>query len=188
MAGMSTGKTHPHPSPLPSRERGLHSFEVAVQAMEETDGLPPVGWTEGVVVRALEAAEAPAGSLVSVVFAGDDVVRDLNREHRGLDETTDVLAFSFAHEGEYYGEPDGRVSVEELPGFALPPGQPEPLGEVIVSHPQAVRQAAEAGRTVRGELAALLAHGVLHLLGYDHMEPGDEAVMKGLESRVLAGL
>ena len=132
-----------------------HQFDVSVQAMEDAYDLPPEEWTEAVVVRALDVAEAPSGSRVSVVFAGDEVVRELNREHRGLDETTDVLAFSFAHEGEYYGEPDGRIPVDEMPGFALPPGEPEPLGEVIVSYPQAVRQAAEAGRTVRVELAAL---------------------------------
>ena len=172
MAGMSTN--------------ARQTFDVSVQTMEEGHDLPSEGWVEDVVVLALKAGEAPDGSGVSVVFAGDDVVRDLNREHRGLDETTDVLAFSFAHEGEYYGEPDGRVPVEEMPGFALPPGQSEPLGEVILSYPQAVRQAGDAGRTVQRELAALLAHGVLHLLGYDHMEPDDEAVMKALEVRILS--
>ena len=178
MAGMSTN--------------ARQTFDVSVQTMEEGHDLPSEGWVEDVVVLALKAAEAPDGSGVSVVFAGDDVVRDLNGEHRGLDETTDVLAFSFAHEGEYYGEPDDRTPVEEMPGleempgFALPPGHSEPLGEVIVSYPQAARQAADSGRTVQGELAALLVHGVLHLLGYDHMEPDDETVMKALETRVLA--
>ncbi len=162
------------------------SFDVSVQAIDEGHDLPPEGWVEGVVALALKAADAPEGSGVSVVFAGDDVVHELNREHRGLDETTDVLAFSFAHEGEYYGEPDERVPVDEMPGFMLPPGQVEPLGEVIVSYPQAVRQADAAGHAVREELAALLAHGVLHLLGYDHIEPEDETVMKALESRILA--
>ncbi len=172
MAGMSTS--------------AQQSFDVSVQTIDEGRDLPPEGWAEEVVALALKAAEAPEGSGVSVVFAGDDVVRELNREHRGLDETTDVLAFSFTHEGEYYGEPDERVPVDEMPGFTLPPGQMEPLGEVIVSYPQAVRQADAAGRAVREELAALLVHGVLHLLGYDHLEPDDVAVMKGLESRVLA--
>lgn len=161
-------------------------FDVSVQTIDEGHHLPPEDWVEDVVVLALKAADAPEGGGVSVVFTGDDVVRELNREHRGLDETTDVLAFSFAHEGEYYGEPDERVPVDEMPGFTLPPGQPEPLGEVIMSYPQAVRQADAAGRAVREELAALLAHGILHLLGYDHVEPDDEAVMKALEDRILA--
>ena len=174
MAGMSTSDRQP--------------FDVSVQAIDEGHDLPQEVWVEGVVSLALKVAEAPVGSGASVVFAGDDVVRELNREHRGLDETTDVLAFSFAHEGEYYGEPGVRTPVEELPRFALPPGQPEPLGAVIVSYPQAVRQADAAGGAVREELAALLVHGVLHLLGYDHMEPDDEAVMKGLECRILAGV
>ena len=172
MAGMSAAPSPP--------------FDVSVQTIEDGHDLLPEGWVEDVVVRALKIAVAPEGSGVSVVFAGDDVVRELNREHRGLDETTDVLAFSFAHEGEFYGEPDGRVPVDEMPGFTLPPGQPEPLGEVIVSYPQAVRQADAVGRTVREELAALLAHGVLHLLGHDHMEPDEEALMKALETRILA--
>ena len=161
-------------------------FDVSVQAIDDRYDLPPEDWVEDVVVLALEAGEAPEGSGVSVVFAGDDVVRELNREHRGLDETTDVLAFSFAHEGEYYGEPNEKLPVDEMPGFTLPPGQPEPLGEIVVSHPQAVRQADAAGRSVREELAALLVHGALHLLGHDHMEPDEEAVMKGLEGRILA--
>lgn len=172
MAGMSASLGQP--------------FGVSIQAIDDGHDLPPEDWVQDVVVLALEAAEAPEGSEVGVVFAGDDVVRELNREHRGLDETTDVLAFSFAHEGEYYGEPDGKTPVDEMPGFALPPGQSEPLGELIVSYPQAVRQADAAGRTVENELAALLAHGVLHLLGYDHMEPDEEAEMKALETRILA--
>ncbi len=162
------------------------SFDVSVQTIEEGLDLPPESWIADVVGLALKAVRVQEGGGVSVVFAGDEVVRDLNREHRGLDETTDVLAFSFAHEGEYYGEPDEKVSIDELPGFALPPGQAEPLGEIIVSYPQAVRQADAAGRTVTEELAALLVHGALHLLGYDHMEPDEEAAMKALESRVLA--
>jgi len=162
------------------------AFDVSVQTIEEGHDLPPASWVEEVAALALRAAEAPEGSGVSVVFAGDEVVRDLNREHRGLDETTDVLAFSFTHEGEYYGEPDEKVPIDEMPGFALPPGQAESLGEIIVSYPQAMRQADAAGRTVTEELAALLVHGALHLLGYDHMEPEEEAAMKALENRVLS--
>ena len=162
------------------------SFDVSVQTIEEGFALPPESWIADVVSLAQKAAGAQEGSGVSVVFAGDDVVRKLNREHRGLDETTDVLAFSFTHEGEYYGEPDEKVPIDEMPGFALPPGQAEPLGEIIVSYPQAMRQADAAGRTVTEELAALLVHGALHLLGYDHMEPEEEAAMKALENRVLS--
>ena len=163
------------------------AFDVSVQTIEEGLDLPPESWVEGVVALALKAAGAPEGSGVSVVFAGDQVVRELNREHRGLDETTDVLAFSFAHEGEYHGEPDERVPVDEMPGFALPPGR---AGAAGGGH-RVLSPGGQAGGCRRDgpsaeELAALLVHGALHLLGYDHMEPDDEAVMKALEDRVLS--
>ncbi len=164
-------------------------FDVTIQAIGQFNGLPPEERLEDTVVRALAAAEAAPGSSVSVVIAGDEVVRELNQKHRGLDETTDVLAFSFAHEGDYYGDPGGRPSsIEDMPDFALPPGQKEPLGEVVVSYPQAQRQASAAGRSVHREMAALLAHGALHLMGYDHMEPGEEAAMRALEERIMSGV
>ena len=144
---------------------------------------------EKALVSAFDGPDAPAGGAtgtLSLVVADDDTVRDLNRRHRGLDETTDVLAFSPEHAGEYYG--DDRPDPPP-PGdfdFVTPPGQEAGLGEVIISYPQAVRQAGESGRDVNHELAALLVHGVLHLVGYDHMEPEEEAAMKAVESAVLS--
>ena len=135
------------------------------------------------VVAALIAGSAEDGASISIVIASDDVVRKLNDTHRGLDEHTDVLAFSFSHEGRYYGEEQLESVDEQM--FVLPPGESEPLGEVIVSYPQALRQADEAGHSVKKELVVLLIHGVLHLLGHDHMEPVDEAIMKPLEALAL---
>ena len=59
---------------------------------------------------------------VSVVIADDEVVRELNRQHRGLDENTDVLSFSFTHEGEYYGEEERDKSETDI-DFVLPPSE-----------------------------------------------------------------
>ena len=60
------------------------------------------------------------------------------------------------------------------------------MGEVVVSYPQAVLQARESGRALEPELANLVCHGVLHLLGYDHEEPEEEALMREKEEAVLA--
>ena len=68
----------------------------------------------------------------------------------------------------------------------MPPGEAEGLGEVIISYPQAERQAQAAGHSVVRELAHLLAHGILHLLGYDHLKVEDEAVMQAKEADVPA--
>ena len=71
--------------------------------------------------------------------------------------------------------------------FVLPPGENEDvsLGEIIISYPQTCRQAEQAGHPVGQELTVLLVHGVLHLLGYDHEEPDDEAVMKAATARAM---
>jgi probable rRNA maturation factor len=163
----------------------LKPFAVTVQVLEDFDGLAGEDWLKAVARRAMAAGSAEPGAGVGVVIAGDQVVRDLNKAHRGLDEDTDVLAFSFVHEGEYHGEEQRRPDPAGDAGFVLPPEETDTLGEVIISYPQARRQAAEAGHGLDRELTVLLAHGVLHLLGHDHLEPGEAAAMKGLERQVI---
>ena len=117
------------------------------------------------------AAESVPNAELGVLITDDEAVRRLNAEYAGEDETTDVLAFSL-REGEVFVSPDEVTR----------------LGEVIISFPTASRQAAEAGRLVDEEMAHLLVHGILHLLGYDHVEPEEERVMRGREAELLASL
>ena len=138
-----------------------------------------------IAARALSVGRAGDESSLSVVVAGDEAVRGLNRQHRGLDETTDVLSFSFAHAGEYLGDPEPTAVVDDDIGFVLPPGQDATLGEVVISYPQAERQAAQSGHPVEKELAVLLTHGIMHLLGHDHEVPEEAAAMKRVERRVF---
>jgi probable rRNA maturation factor len=107
-----------------------------------------------------------------VVLADAVTVQDLNRLYRGRDEPTDVLSFA-SSEGAFFQE-----SREETPS----------LGEVIVCLPVAEAQAKEAGRAAGGEVAHLLVHGLLHILGYDHEEPAGGEAMKQREDDLLAGL
>ena len=134
----------------------------------------------------LESESCDPHTQVSVVIADDDVVRELNLQHRGLDENTDVLSFSFTHEGEYYGEEDRSARETDI-DFVLPPTESNDasLGEIIISYPQTRRQAERDGHPVDRELTVLLVHGVLHLLRYDHEEPDDEAVMKAATARAM---
>ena len=127
------------------------------------------------IARRVLAAEGVAGPAhVGIVVADDETVRGLNQRFLGLDEPTDVLSF-------------GLAAADEAP-FALPPEEEASLGEVVIAYPTALRQAAEAGRTVEAEVAHLLVHGLLHLLGYDHERPEDEAAMRRREEEILAGL
>jgi rRNA maturation RNase YbeY len=97
------------------------------------------------------------GSELSLALVGDDEMQRLNRDYRGKDRTTDVLAFA-----QREGEPNA-VAAHGL------------LGDVVISVSTAVRQAAERGHALEHELTELLVHGILHLLGYDHERSPAEA-------------
>ena len=145
-------------------------------------------WIDAVVASTLSIRPEWSSERVSVVIADDESVAELNREHRGLDETTDVLSFSNRHSGRYYGEGGERETAPGDMEFVLPPGHDADLGEVIVSYPQVIRQARQAGHTVQKELAIMLAHGILHLLGYDHEREAEAAEMFSLQGRAIAAL
>ena len=117
------------------------------------------------------AAESVPESELGVLVTDDEAVRRLNREYACEDEATDVLAFSL-REGEEFVSPDGVARV----------------GEVIISYPTASRQAAEAGRLPEDEIAHLLVHGILHLLGYNHAEAEEERVMRARTEALLSAL
>ena len=178
---------------LNSSEEPLAGPAVPVQVLEGFQGLVSEQWLASLAGRVLALCAGPQSDstgppTLEVVIAADETLRELNRRHRGLDETTDVLAFAFAHQGEYYGgsEPPFQWSADV--DFVVPPGESANLGEIIISYPQAVRQADDSGHPIRRELAILVVHGVLHLLGYDHMEPHDEVEMKAREADLLAGV
>ena len=94
-------------------------------------------------------------------------LRDLNRQFAGEDKVTDVLAFGSGT------------------GFPGDDGAAATLGDIAISLPQARRQAAAAGHSEHREIAMLTAHGVLHLLGYDHAEPDEEREMFGITGGIL---
>ena len=144
-------------------------------------------WVRRVARAALAIADEGGDRTVSIVIADDDTLRDLNRRFRGLDEVTDVLSFGDTGEGgSGYEVPAfaGTTGVE----FPSLPDEPASLGEVVLSYPLAIRQADEHNVAVEDEAALLIVHGVLHLLGHDHAEPGEEAAMKALERAALDSL
>jgi probable rRNA maturation factor len=116
--------------------------------------------------RVVAAAPRARATSVTVCLAGDALVKRLNGAYRGKHRTTDVLAFP----AEGGTAPDGTRH----------------LGDVVISVPQARRQASRDGRPLARELRLLLLHGYLHLLGYDHEV--DDGRMKRLESRLARRL
>jgi probable rRNA maturation factor len=133
----------------------------------------------------LSAAKAPSPASIGLVLSDDRELAELNERHMGERGPTDVLSFPLLemHHGEVVADPAG----------ARPPHQRLHLGDIVVSVERAVEQA-EQGRggqtsdvrwSAADELRLLVAHGVLHVCGWDHAEPDQEAEMRALERVIL---
>jgi len=130
-------------------------------------------WVRKIVRRVLQAEKVPSPYEVSLVITDSGTVRRLNRDYRGVDQPTDVLAFSMHQQ-----EAD----------FILPPDNVLRLGEVVISYPRAAEQAREQGHSTARELALLVIHGMLHLLGYDHDKPEEGKKMRAREKELLENI
>jgi len=126
---------------------------------------------EAAVFSAMRAAGELGPAALSVVVGSTDGIRALNREYAGKDEETDVLSFP----------------AEDIP-YAVEPGEPPYLGDIYIAFPVAQAQAASRGLSVTAELQTLAVHGTLHLLGYDHGQPDEEAAMMALQTSALEAL
>jgi probable rRNA maturation factor len=129
------------------------------------------GEVERLATAVLEAEGVGANASLSVVIVDDAEIHALNRQFRGVDAPTDVLAFAD-------DAPDPRF----VDGSAQEPY----LGDVIVSYSRACLQAAEQGHDVTVELRLLIVHGVLHLLGHDHATPSEKREMWARQDAILA--
>jgi probable rRNA maturation factor len=116
----------------------------------------------------LELEKADKKAEVSIVFTDDQEIAELNKEYRGIDNPTDVLSFALM-EGEDFGEDSGEVA----------------LGDVVISVETAKKQAEQAGHSMDDEIDILLAHGLLHLLGYDHAEKSEEKIMFARQAEIV---
>ena len=115
---------------------------------------------------------------ISLTLTDDESIREINREHRGIDKPTDVLSFPMLEfDGDCY-------DVEEEPDSGL-----VVLGDIVISMERAAAQAEEYGHGLKREAAFLTAHSMLHLLGYDHVDDEEgERVMREKQNRILNGL
>ena len=141
-----------------------------------TDGdfteCPDESWLRSLAEQVLLAQDVSSNVELGMVITTQEKVQELNRSYRGQDKPTDVLAFCMT-----------PVAGET---FVAPPDGILHLGEVIISYPQAVIQAKEQGHSIKRELAILIIHGVLHLLGYDHEKPEQRKQMRARETEILS--
>ncbi|MEG0361658.1 MAG: rRNA maturation RNase YbeY [Longicatena sp.] len=105
----------------------------------------------------------------SVIFATPDKIHEINREYRNIDRTTDVISFALKDSEDDYDLMDGE----------------DELGDIFINIEAIVQQAHEYGHSMRREVCFLFTHGLLHLLGYDHMKAEDEHIMFQLQDEIL---
>ncbi len=144
-------------------------IEITADSAQWARALPGA---EALVRQAVSAAWRAAGTgqkqtEISIVLGDDTLVRRLNGEYRGQDQTTNVLSFPGGDQAE--------------------PG-PHLLGDVILAYGTVAREAGEQNKTLGGHLQHLCVHGVLHLLGHDHQTDADAAAMEALEVVILEEL
>ena len=168
---MSESTSPPTGNPLSDDLSADEEGPIVVQVDEEFEAEVDAGDLVAAVAAAL-AAEDQSGE-VTVVVTTDDAVAELNEQYRDTEGPTDVLSFP---------------AQDPTPGFVAAPEMDAYLGDIIIALPYTRRQAAAVNRSLRDELRLLAIHGALHLLGYDHAEPDEEAAMWAKQDAILARL
>ena len=146
------------------------------------------------IADALGAANAPGPASIGLILSDDRELAALNMAHLGVTGATDVLSFPLLPPAAFPVHP-GAIGHPAAPAihFALPPGRRTHLGDIVISVERAIAQAG-AGRggqtgdirwSPADELRLLAIHGTLHVCGWDHADPTEEAAMRALEASVL---
>ena len=123
-------------------------------------------------VKVFKTLKLSGDYMTDVTIINNEEIHKINREYRKVDRPTDVISFAFLDE----------ESEKELKGG------PISLGQIIISYEKAEEQAREYGHSLLREMSFLFVHGMLHLLGYDHIKKEDEVVMFKLQDDILGGL
>jgi probable rRNA maturation factor len=197
IGGWYRASTRPRSVPprycLPMSTHYVDGWRIDVERREDVPRLVPATVLAAAVAAALDAAGAPRPASIGLILADDTELTELNEAHMGKDGPTDVLSFPLLAPADYPDHPGKGAGAADDAAFALPPGTRPHLGDIVVSVERAVEQA-DAGRggqtgdvrwDARDELRLLVTHGALHVCGWDHAEPEEEAAMRALERRLL---
>lgn len=154
---------------------------------EESDIKLPVDCrkiAEQVVEETLDYEGFPYEAEVEILLTDNEAIREMNREQRGIDRPTDVLSFPLI-EYEKAGDFD---ALEDQPDCFHPETGEALLGDIVISKEKVLSQAEEYGHSPVREYAFLIAHSMLHLLGYDHMEEQERLIMEKKQNDILENL
>ena len=139
-----------------------------------------------VIGEAVAYVNCPFEVSVEVTITDNESIREINKEQRDMDKATDVLSFPLV---DYEKAGDFAILEETENDFAYDYFDPDTgelmLGDIVISSEKVYEQAKEYGHSVKRELGFLVAHSMLHLFGYDHMEEEERATMEGMQSEIL---
>lgn len=160
------------------------TYHVEVET-EKTSDLNYREILEKVAERTLDMEKCPYEAEVSLLITDDEQIQIMNRENRDIDRSTDVLSFPMVE----YAVPAGFEQAEE---YAMDSFNPETgelmLGDIVISLDHVFEQAEKYGHSVMREFAFLIAHSMLHLIGYDHMISEEAKVMEEKQEAILDSL
>ena len=134
-----------------------------------------------IISAALDYEQCPYEAEINVVLTDNPGIRQVNREYRQIDAPTDVLSFpmlEYEAPGDFSGFEDQEASFHPESGELL-------LGDIVISKDKVLKQAEEYGHSPKREFAFLIAHSMLHLFGYDHMEEDERLVMEQKQREIL---
>ena len=137
-----------------------------------------------VVNAALDYENCPYEIELNVILTDNASIQEINHEYREIDAPTDVLSFPFID----YQNPSDFSNLEDCDNNFNPETGELIFGDIIVSVEKVMSQAEEYGHSTKRELAFLIAHSMLHLCGYDHMEEDERIVMEQKQSEILNSL
>lgn len=137
-----------------------------------------------VIEAAADYEECPYELTVNLLLTDNEGIQSINLDFRGMDKATDVLSFPMIE----YKKPGEFEFLEEENGYFEPDSGELVLGDIAISKEKVLSQAEEYGHSVKREYAFLIAHSMLHLFGYDHMEEEERAVMEKKQSEILEQL
>ncbi|MGN0686629.1 MAG: rRNA maturation RNase YbeY [Oscillospiraceae bacterium] len=153
-------------------------MRIEIFLSDEQDKLSPPENIEQLIEQctraALEEEQIDEDAQISVTLVDNEAIREINREHRDIDRATDVLSFPLGDDDSFDTDPET--------GAVL-------LGDIVISLERAAEQAKEFGHSYRREVAFLITHSLFHLLGYDHVNGGEEEkIMFAKQEKILEKL
>lgn len=139
---------------------------------------------QNIIKKTLEYEQMTDCVEIGIILVDNEQIKQMNKEFREIDQETDVLSFPML-EYEGYDEDDATIDLSDLAQDIDPETHELLLGDIVISLEKAMQQASEYAHTFERESGFLVVHGMLHLLGYDHVTKNDEIIMREKEEEIL---